>query len=127
MTRPAAPGPPPSRPHRHARCPRGAVPTAFGRQDTQVVAAPGHQPGPGAADVEPVELADQFGDLALAQVEPLQGGPRRVVVHVRLALAEDAGYGLTQPGEAVLDRPQSRAPRLGHGQPFHADLRTVRV
>ena len=66
----------------------------LGRQDAQLVAVLDHQPGAVAADVEPVELADQFGDFALAQVEPFQDRTRRLVVRVGDPLAEHPGHRL---------------------------------
>ena len=88
---------------------------------------PDHQPGAVAADVEPVELADQFGDLALAQVEPLQDRPRRIVLGAGAALAEHAGHRLAQPGQPVLDGTQPGVPGLDHGHAYHAAGETFGV
>jgi hypothetical protein len=47
-----------------------------GRHDPQLVTIADDQPRAVAADVEPVDLGGDLGDLALAQVEPFQGGTR---------------------------------------------------
>ncbi len=95
--------------------------------DPQVVAVLDHQAGAVAAHGEPVQLARQLGDLPLAQVEPLQRGPRRVPVQLRAAFPEHSGDGLAQPGQAALDRAQSGVPGLGHGHADHAIGEAVRV
>ncbi len=66
----------------------------LGRQDPQLVVILDRQTGAVSADVEPVEFRDQFGHLALAQVETLEQRPLGVVLGVRGALAEDSGHGL---------------------------------
>jgi hypothetical protein len=80
-----------------------------------------------AADVEPVELADQLGDFALAQVESLQDRPRRVVLWAGGTLAEHPGDRLAQPGEPALHRAQSAVPGLDHGNAHHAARDAVGV
>ena len=99
---------------------RVVVLLVLGRQDPQLVAVLDHQPGAVAADVEPVELAGQFGDFALAQVEPFQDRTRRVVIGAGGPLAEHPGHRLAQPGEPALHGSQPRVPGLDHGDGHHA-------
>ena len=95
------------------------------RHDPQLVVVVHDQPGAVAADVEPVDLAGDLGDLALAQVVPFQGRARRVVVQVGAALAEHAGDLGAAPGQAALDRPQAGVAGLDHRDRHHAVRQAV--
>ena len=78
------------------------------------------QPRAVAADVEPVDLAGDLGDLALAQVEPFQSRAREGVVQVRAALAEHAGDLGAAPDQAALDRAQAGVAGLDDRHRHHA-------
>ncbi len=106
---------------------RVMVVLVLGRHHPQLVVVPDDQLGAIAADLEPVEFVGQLGDLALAQVEPLQRGARRVILDARGALAQHAGDRLAQPGQAALDRGQAGVPGLGHGHAHHAAGQAVGV
>src|SRR6185437_14576350 len=106
---------------------RAVVLFVLGRQDLQLILIHEHEPGAVAADVEPVELAGELGDLALAQVEPLQNRPRRVVFGAGDTLAEHPGDRLAQPGKPALHRAQRRVPGFDYGDTHHATRDTVGV
>jgi hypothetical protein len=92
---------------------------ALGGNDPQLIVVADDDPGAVAADAEPVQLACQLLDLALAQVETLQRRTRPVVVRAGATLAEHAGDRGAQPHQAALDRAQGAVTRLLHREGHH--------